>query len=56
LRAGRRLTLFRRTLGGDARRGDRRWGRRPTQFETSLMRIEKSREAIKVGDLVAIHR
>ncbi|MBA2303636.1 MAG: hypothetical protein H0W08_13495 [Acidobacteria bacterium] len=57
LRAGQRLTLFRRTLDGDApvvTIGDAIIT--STQFETSLMRIEKSREAIQVGDLVAIHR
>ncbi len=48
---------FRRTHGGDApvvAIGDAVVT--STQFETSLMRIEKSREAIQVGDLVGIHR
>jgi hypothetical protein len=57
LRAGQRLTVFRTTLDGSG----------PvmtignafvasTQSETSLIRIETSREAIQVGDLIAIHR
>jgi hypothetical protein len=57
LRPGQRLTVFRRTQDagspimwiGDAVVTS-------TQPETSLMKIGKSREAIQVGDLVAIHR
>ena len=57
LRPGQRLTLFRPTASGAG----------PvvtigqafvtsTQAESSLIRIERSSEAIQVGDLVAIHR
>jgi hypothetical protein len=57
LRAGQRLTIFRRALDGAG----------PvvtigaafvakTEAETSLVRIESSREEVQVGDLVAIHR
>ncbi|HEY0873964.1 MAG TPA: hypothetical protein VGD94_10860 [Vicinamibacterales bacterium] len=57
LRPGQRLTIFRRALDGNG----------PvvtigaafvakTDAETSLVRIESSREPVLVGDLVAIHR
>ncbi len=57
VRAGQRLTIFRTTLDGTG----------PvvsigeavivsTQAETSLMRIQLSREAIQVGDTIALHR
>ena len=57
LRAGQRVTLFRTATGtsgpvvtiGEAFVAS-------TQAESSLIRIEKSSEAIQVGDLVAIHR
>jgi hypothetical protein len=57
LRAGQRLSVFRTSLNGSGpimTIGDAVVS--STQFETSLIRIEKSREAIQVGDLVAIHR
>ena len=57
LKAGQRLTLFRQSTDGKASVvtiGDAYVA--STQPETSLIRIEKSREAIQVGDLVAIHR
>lgn len=57
LRPGQRLTVFRRALDGAGpvitigaafvAKAD---------AETSLVRIESSREAVQVGDLVAIHR
>jgi hypothetical protein len=56
LRAGQRVTLFR---PADANGPVVTIGEAfvaATQPETSLIRIEKSREAIQVGDLVAIHR
>ena len=57
LRPGQRITLFRTTTGtngsvvtiGEAFVAT-------TQAESALIRIEKSSEAIQVGDLVAIHR
>ncbi len=57
LRAGQRLTIFRPSVDAsgpvvaiaDAIVSS-------TQYETSLIRIDKSKEAIEVGDLVAIHR
>ncbi|HJR61337.1 MAG TPA: hypothetical protein VJ813_18140 [Vicinamibacterales bacterium] len=57
LRAGQRLTLFRHTPDGPepiATLGEAVVA--STQPETSLIRIETSREAIQVGDLIAIHR
>jgi hypothetical protein len=57
VRPGQRLTIFRDTVGGTG----------PvvtigegvivsTQAESALMKIEKSREAIQVGDKIALHR
>jgi hypothetical protein len=57
LRPGQRLTIFRKTLDGTG----------PTlavgeayvatiRPDTSVMRIQQAREAIHVGDLIAIHR
>ena len=57
LRAGQRLTLFRHSTDGSGSVvaiGDAHVA--STQPETSLIRIDKAREAIQVGDLVAIHR
>lgn len=57
LRAGQRLTIFRRTLDGAGPVAT--IGRAvvvSTQFETSTIRVDASREAVQVGDLVAIHR
>ena len=57
LKPGQRLTIFRRSLDGSGpviTIGHARVA--TTQPETSLMRIERSREAIQVGDLIAIHR
>jgi hypothetical protein len=57
VRAGQRLTLFRQAADGNGsvvRIGEAFVA--STQPETSLIRIENSREAIQVGDLVAIHR
>jgi hypothetical protein len=57
IRVGQRLTLFRRADDGSGTvvtLGDAFVA--STTPETSLIRIEKSREAIHVGDLVAIHR
>ena len=58
LKPGQRLTIFRRTgEAADApivKLGDAVVA--STQHETSMMRIEKVREPIQVGDLVAIHR
>jgi hypothetical protein len=57
IHAGQRLTVFRRAAGGDGpvvRIGESIVV--STQSESSVMRIEVSREAIQVGDLVAIHR
>ena len=58
VRAGQRLTIYRETLGGqgpivDVGRGDRAERRTP---QSSLVRIDSSRDAIYLGDLVAIHR
>ena len=57
LRPGQRLTVFRRALNGSGpivAIGDAFVA--TTQAETSVIRIEKSREEVQVGDLVAIHR
>ena len=57
LRAGQRLSIFRTSTDGTGRVtviGDATVS--TTQFETSLVRIDKSSNAIEVGDLVAIHR
>jgi hypothetical protein len=57
LRAGQRLTIFRSSTDGSGRItaiGDAMVS--TTQFETSLIRIDKSSDVIEVGDLVAIHR
>jgi hypothetical protein len=57
VRTGQRLTLFRPATeanGSVVTIGEAFVA--STQPETSLIRIEKSREAIQVGDLVAIHR
>ena len=57
LRAGQRLTIYRASTDGSGRVtviGDATVSN--TQFETSLIRIDKSSEAIEVGELVAIHR
>jgi hypothetical protein len=57
LRAGQRLTIFRTATGGAERViviGDATVS--TTQFETSLIRIDKSNDVIEVGDLIAIHR
>lgn len=57
LRPGQRLTLFRLPSNSDASPitiGEAFVAL--TQAETSLIRIQKSGEAIQVGDLVAIHR
>jgi hypothetical protein len=57
VRTGQRLTLFRPATeanGPVVTIGDAFVV--STQPETSLIRIQKSREAIHVGDLVAIHR
>lgn len=57
LMPGQRLTLFRRTLDGAGPHvtlGEAFVA--STRPDTSLMRIETSREDIQVGDLIAIHR
>jgi hypothetical protein len=57
LRIGQPLTVFRQTLNGkgpNATMGDAQVIE--VNAETSLIRILRSREAIEVGDLVAIHR
>ena len=57
VRAGQRLTLYRRATepnGPIIRLGDAIVV--STRSESSIIRIEVSREAIQVGDLVAIHR
>ena len=57
LRIGQPLTVFRHTLAGrgpNALMGDATIVE--VHPETSLIRIVRSREAIEVGDLVAIHR
>ena len=57
LTPGQRLTLFRRTLDGagpHVNLGEAFVA--STRPDTSLMRIETSREDIQVGDLIAIHR
>lgn len=57
IRAGQRLTLYRRAVGADGpivRIGDAVVV--STQSESSIIRIDVSREAIQVGDLVAVHR
>jgi hypothetical protein len=56
LRPGQRLTVFRHTQDSSApilTIGEATVA--STQFETSLIRIEKSSGAVEVGDLVAIH-
>jgi hypothetical protein len=57
MKPGQRLTIFRRAVGDDGpivKIGDAVVA--STQSESSMMRIEKSHEAVQVGDLVAIHR
>jgi hypothetical protein len=57
LRVGQPLTVFRQTMNGqgpNAPLGDALVIE--VHPETSLIRILRSREAIEVGDLVAIHR
>lgn len=57
LRPGQRLTLFRRSLDGAGpvvTIGEAVVA--STQHESSMMRIGDTREEIKVGDLIAIHR
>jgi hypothetical protein len=57
VRAGQRLTIFRDTVDGTGpviTIGDAIVV--STQAESSLMKIQHSREAIQVGDKVAIHR
>jgi len=57
LKPGQRLTIFRHTVAGTGpviTIGDAYIA--STRPDTSVMRIEKSREAIQVGDLIAIHR
>jgi hypothetical protein len=57
VRPGQRLTLFRPAAeanGPVVTLGEAFVA--SSQPETSLIRIQKSREAIQVGDLVAIHR
>ena len=57
LTPGQRLTLFRRTLDGAGPHvplGEAYVA--STRPDTSLIRIETSREDIQVGDLIAIHR
>jgi hypothetical protein len=57
LTPGQRLTLFRRTLDGAGPHvmlGEAFVA--STRPDTSLMRIQTSREDIQVGDLIAIHR
>jgi hypothetical protein len=57
LRAGQKLTIFRETLDGKgpvAKIGDAVVV--TTHPETSLIKIVNSREAVYVGDLIAIHR
>jgi hypothetical protein len=57
LRVGQPLTIFRQTMNGkgpNAMMGDALVIE--VHPETSLIRILRSREAIEVGDLVAIHR
>ena len=56
LRAGQRVTLFRVATDGSGQVTIGEAYVASTQPETSLIRIEKSREAVHVGDLVAIHR
>lgn|SRR5687768_9722916 len=54
---GQRLTLYRRAIGAEGpivQIGDAIVV--STQSESSIIRIEVSREAIQVGDLVAVHR
>jgi hypothetical protein len=57
LRIGQPLTIFRQTLDGkgpNVTLGDALVIE--VHPETSLFRITRSREAVEVGDLVAIHR
>jgi hypothetical protein len=57
LRPGQRLTVFRRALDGAGpvvTIGQAFVAK--TEGETSLVRIESSREPVQVGDMVAIHR
>ena len=58
IRPGQRLTIFRRTLpdgtGPVSNVGSATVY--AVQPETSMVRIEKSVDAVYVGDLVAIHR
>lgn len=57
LRVGQPLTVFRQTMSGkgpNATMGDALVVE--VHPETSLIRIVRSREAVEVGDLVAIHR
>jgi hypothetical protein len=57
MRSGQRLTLFRHTVGSSGpiyRIGEATVA--VVSPETSLVRIEQARDAVYVGDLVAIHR
>jgi hypothetical protein len=57
LRGGQRLTIFRNTLGGAGpvvRVGTATIA--VVSYETSVIRIDTSNDAVYVGDLIAIHR
>jgi hypothetical protein len=57
LRNGQRLTIFRETVGGAG--PVVRVGEATAMIvspETTVIRVDKSTDAIYVGDLVAIHR
>ena len=57
LRPGQRLTIYRQAVNGSGpivKMGDAFVA--STRPDTSVMRIERSREAVQVGDLIAIHR
>ena len=57
IRAGQTVTIFRETMGGKGPLLEVGQGTvlsvRP---QTSLIRIDASREAVYLGDLVAVHR
>lgn len=55
LRPGQRLTIFRTTAGGPILRVGEATAVKVSP-ETSMVRIEQARDAIYVGDKVAIHR
>ena len=56
LRPGQQLTIFRRTVAdGPVATSARRRSTR-VQPESSVVRIDRSIDAVYVGDLVAIHR